>query len=188
MPKSLSLLPRHCESALLLPSPHSEWLSRRMEALVLVGTAANDMGFEEEALHDSLLIADRAAAAGIPVPHSQAALVLLGASLQVVASQVPIMAISPPPGLYPMSPPMTAASALVAHLERAGGLAAGSTADMSRRIAAALSGDLRAISALRCLKLYLERLGYEGQAATKVMPGVSLAPSPRPPYPLPMSH
>jgi len=128
---------------------------------------ADDSGVEEEALHDCLLVADRAAAAGIVVPNAQVALVLLGASLQLVTTQAGL-ALGAPSLLHPVSPAVAAAVSLAARIELRGGMAPGSCADSAMRIATVLGGDLRAVSAMRCLKLFLERLGYEGLAATAV--------------------
>ena len=158
---------RQCENMLILPSPNSPWGLFRSEALLLIRGLVEDLSFDEEAFHDSILIADRAAAAGMLVPNTQGALILLGASLQLVATQAGLAGGSS--GLmYPMSPAAAAASALVSRIELAGSLPAGSCMETSLRLGNVLNGDLRAISALRCLKLFLERLGYEGVNATAV--------------------
>mmetsp|Transcript_18815 Transcript_18815/g.52461 ORF Transcript_18815/g.52461 Transcript_18815/m.52461 type:complete len:1370 (-) Transcript_18815:950-5059(-) len=152
---------RDCESTLQLPSQHCQWLLARGSVLAMVKAAAEDLGFEEESLHDSVLIADRAVAAGMMVPSGHAGLVLVGGALQVIAAKA---AMATPHNMPPLA---AAANGLVAHIEMAGSLAPGSCLELSARLSSILGGDLRAISALRCLKLYLERLGYEGYAAIK---------------------
>eukprot|EP00191_Tetraselmis_sp_GSL018_P023384 CAMPEP_0177625208 /NCGR_PEP_ID=MMETSP0419_2-20121207/29960_1 /TAXON_ID=582737 /ORGANISM="Tetraselmis sp., Strain GSL018" /LENGTH=148 /DNA_ID=CAMNT_0019126105 /DNA_START=133 /DNA_END=579 /DNA_ORIENTATION=- len=59
-------------------------------------------------------------------------------------------------------------------LESMSGFSTRAIMETGHYVSMALGGDLRAFSALRCLKLYLERLGYEGRHALQVGRGALL--------------
>lgn len=55
------------------------------------------------------------------------------------------------------------------------GVPAGSVGKMEANMQAALGGDTKAISMLRCLKLFLERMGTDQQASRAQQPGPAVA-------------
>ena len=125
-----------------LPPPY---LAERGAWFESQAAVAGALGLKDEALHDALLMMDHAVAAGagaeggLPAPTLVVACLLLSARQGQRGDQMP-----------------GAAALEAATGQPAAGLEAGQDA-----VRALLAGDTSSISALRVLKLYLERLGVD---------------------------
>ncbi|WIA29715.1 hypothetical protein OEZ86_012195 [Tetradesmus obliquus] len=102
------------------------------------------LGLKDEVVHDGVLLLDRTASAATQVSQEVLPLVAC-AALQLAMAQ----------GASPDSPAPSAAQ-----LAEVAGVEAQSLLDMSWRLQQLLHDDTLAISAMRCLKVYLERIGY----------------------------
>jgi len=115
------------------------YMAQRPELVARLLHAAAALGAEEDAAYDAMLLLDRAMSAPDPAP---AACPALGAAACLAAA---LRGGSAPPG--------------PAALAAAAGFPEAALADMGAALAASLGGDTATLSALRCLKLYLRRLG-----------------------------
>ncbi|KAI7844476.1 hypothetical protein COHA_001936, partial [Chlorella ohadii] len=125
------------------------YLAQRPELARLAATIGAQLHLPEEAVHDAVLLLDRAMSVPLDAPESlhRAA---LAACLLLAGRQAGL-----PERLVP-EPGTVAEAAGVSPLL---------LGQVQTALLAALQNDTASISALRCLTLYLERLGGEGGAA-----------------------
>eukprot|EP00884_Botryococcus_braunii_P006594 jgi/Botrbrau1/15936/Bobra.0088s0002.1 len=123
----------------------------RGEALATLVSLGRGLGLHEESIHDSIQLMDRLTLLGVPTVHLRSpeiltAIALISAGQGELAERVP-------------------SDDLV---EEVSGFAADSVKECKAEMMAALHNDSGAISALRIINLYLERLGCDFQDARVV--------------------
>ncbi|KIY94758.1 Pentatricopeptide repeat-containing protein [Monoraphidium neglectum] len=129
--------------SLQLGSMAGAYLGQRTGLVSSMLEAGAALGLKDEVVHDGVLLLDRTLSSVQQAPAELLPLVA-GAALRLSAVQGEGAAGAPP----------TAAVAAAA------GLDATSLGVMEGNVARLLGGDATAISAMRCLKVYLERMGY----------------------------
>jgi pentatricopeptide repeat domain-containing protein 1 len=120
--------------------------------------AGTALDLKDEVVHDGVLLMDRALSSGAAAPPELLPLVA-AASLRLSAAQ----------GGGPDAAPRADAAAAAA------GVDAGAMGVMEWQLQQLLGGDTLAISTMRCLKVYLERLGYRWVVAAPCFWGGSSA-------------
>lgn len=130
----------HCLDLQAMGDPY---LQQRPELIGLAAGIGRQLALPEEAVYDAVLLLDRAMSVSLELADGLLG-VAMAACLQVAAGQCGL-----PEGLAPS----------VADVAQVTGLLPELLARARSKVVAALGSDTAAISALRCLKLYLERIG-----------------------------
>ncbi|KAL4442119.1 hypothetical protein ABPG77_011380 [Micractinium sp. CCAP 211/92] len=134
----------HC---LALQNMGHSYLQRRSELVGKCLEVATRLGVREEAGHDGVLLMDRVMSTSLQLAPDLLDLLAVGCVV-IAAKQVDGHASAAAPVLPPE-----------ADVQAASGLPAAAVEQMEWNIRQVLSQDTAAISTLRCLKLFLERMG-----------------------------
>ncbi|GBF98291.1 hypothetical protein Rsub_10954 [Raphidocelis subcapitata] len=144
--------------SLQLGSMGAAYLGQRTALVSALLEAGSSLGVADEVIHDSVLLLDRALSVASGVPPELLPLVA-GAALHLASLQGAADGAAGPGSAAP-------AAAAAAQAPRAEAVAAAMGLDpqalsvMAWRLQALLGGDTLAISTMRCLRVYLERMGY----------------------------
>ena len=162
---------------LSLETMGAAYLTHRPTLVAVTLAAAATLGLVDEVAHDAVLLADRAASAGVRLGEG-------GEEEEVADETTPPSTTTPVPGAPALAAACLAIAAAaadrqgngppMADAEDAAGAPRGAGDRAAWAVTAALSGDTSAISALRVLKLCLERLGasfLDGRAVTGLAGG-----------------
>mmetsp|Transcript_3237 Transcript_3237/g.8115 ORF Transcript_3237/g.8115 Transcript_3237/m.8115 type:complete len:1105 (+) Transcript_3237:237-3551(+) len=131
--------------ALSLQSMSLSYLEARPELVSFALSLRGPLEVGPEVLHDAVLLMDRLASTGAVVQPDQL-YVMMAACVKVSAGKS-----------------SGADGRFLDRLERATGMLSSAIANAEQDLHSALDGDTAAISALRCLQVYLERMGCEFQ-------------------------
>lgn len=129
----------------------AEYVAGRKECVQLAMSHAAAFGFKDEVLHDAVLLVDRTMSSGTALPPTMLPL-LVAACILISARQ------GEQAELLPCD----------AEIERVLGVSLRGVEGMDKSVRQVLAGDTSAISTLRCLKLYLERMGTDFQNASEL--------------------
>lgn len=132
----------HC---LALQNMGYTYLQRRTELVAKCVEVSARLGVREDAGHDAVLLMDRVMSTGLQLAPDLLDLLAVGCVI-IAARQV-----DGPAGMPPLPPDAVVSAAC--------GLPAPAVEQMEWNIRQVLSQDTAAISTLRCLKLFLERMG-----------------------------
>lgn len=123
-----------------------QYLQARPQYIDTVFTLGEGLSLKLETMYDAVLLMDRVMSTGIQVLDSLASLFVAGVLL-LAACQGELPENVPPADT----------------LDRAISFPAGAVENMSHNVGMALAHDTAAVSTLRCLKLYYERLGADAK-------------------------
>ncbi|KAI7837283.1 hypothetical protein COHA_008897 [Chlorella ohadii] len=150
----------HC---LALQNMGYTYLQRRSELVAKCFDVAARLGVREEAGHDAVLLMDRVMSTSLQLAPDLLDLLAVGC---VVIGAKQVDGPAPSGGVPPALPPG-------ADVEAASGLPRAAVDQMEWNVRQVLVQDTAAISTLRCLKLFLERMGahHLDEAAAAAMAG-----------------